>query len=80
MGNPYLMLEVISVAKNFCVRPSSLIEDLPGYAAFCFDSACCVYLGYMNDGKMPIGMDLPASTTQEGKQKRTTNIDMSKIL
>jgi hypothetical protein len=48
------MIELISVAKTFGVRPSSLLYGISSYEAYCFDTACLVYIVEMDKGKKPI--------------------------
>lgn len=76
------MVEIISVAKNFGVRPSSLLSDLSGYDSFCFDVACSIYVTYMSDGKYPLGIEPPEkkNTGKPGKSYKETGLDMSKVL
>ena len=54
--NPDSMVEIISVAKTFGVRPSSLISNMSGYMSYCFDVAAAVYVSYLEDGEKPIEM------------------------
>lgn len=48
------MIELISVAKTFNVRPSSLFYGLSSYEAYCFDVACTVYVIHLEQGKRPV--------------------------
>jgi len=56
------MIELISVAKTFGVRPSSLLHGISSYEAYCFDTACLVYVIEMEKGKKPIKNMGDAST------------------
>ena len=48
------MIELISVARTFQVRPSSMIEGISTYEAYCFDVACAIYVAELEKGKKPI--------------------------
>lgn len=47
------MLHLISTAKTFSSKPSSFINGLSGYEAYCFDSACALFLSYWQMEKRP---------------------------
>ena len=51
MKEPDKMIELIAVARTFNVRPSSLLYGLSTYEAYCFDTACLVYVGKLSDGE-----------------------------
>lgn len=48
------MIELISVARTFNLRPSSMLHGLSTYEAYCFDVACTVYVSELEKGKKPI--------------------------
>ena len=48
------MIELLSVARTFNVRPSSLISGISSYEAYCFDVACTIYVIELDKGKKPI--------------------------
>ena len=45
------MIELISVARTFNLRPSSMLHGLSTYEAYCFDVACTVYVMEMEKGR-----------------------------
>ena len=47
------MIELISVARTFNLRPSSMLHGLSTYEAYCFDVACTSMCGN-GKGKKPI--------------------------
>lgn len=61
MRSPEKMVELIAVAKTFSVRPSSLIYGLTSYEAYCFDSACLIYVEKLSKGVKPVELDDDAS-------------------
>ncbi len=40
-------------AEMFSCRPSSFIEGLSGYDAYCLDTACALFLTYWKNEKRP---------------------------
>jgi len=56
------MAELIGIAKTFRCRPSDLISGLTTYEAYCFDSACMVYVIKLEEGKEPLEFKEDAST------------------
>lgn len=46
-------MTVIVMARRFRSRPSDLLHIDDGYAAFCFDEACCYILSQLDEGKRP---------------------------
>jgi len=47
-------------AKTFQVRPSSLICNISGYAAYCFDVAAAIYIMHLEKGDKPVKHEVNA--------------------
>lgn len=41
------------MARRFRSRPSDILRVDDGYAAYCFDEACCYILSQLDEGKRP---------------------------
>lgn len=41
------------MAQKFSARPSEILRLEDGYAAFCFDEACCWISAQLEEGKRP---------------------------
>lgn len=44
----------MAIAKAFGVRPSSFIDGIASYTAYCFDVAAMIYVSYLEQDKKPL--------------------------
>lgn len=59
--DPAKMMEFIGISRTFGCRPSDLIAGLTRYEAYCFDSACFVYVMKLEEGEKPLELEEDAS-------------------
>lgn len=75
MDSPQV-LTVIYAAQRFRTKPSDILRIDDGYAAYCFDEACCFIISQLEDGKRPFF----TRRQQEGHSQHSGNARTIDIL